>query len=801
MNYTKQLDSYRPIPFYFLNTVEPEDYTNEAVFEAMRKMKDDGFGGIVLFNKPPVGFDAERYLSDEWFEITERFICACRELGLELWINDGFNYPPGDAAGRIEAADPTLKQLRLIPNDEGRLDIAEVAWGFPAFEEAKSSELFHKFVYDEYYKRFAKYFGNGITGFFSDADNRRVNAKSLKECSERYYPWSKNFAAQFKEKFGYAVEDNLKALFDGTDKKVMHDYWLLAGELYQQWFANNHKWCQEHGVKYTFHSSDSGPMNYEHCHRSSAFTEGDPLTLLSHSDAPGTDHEIFVLDSGTHYDKRYYTQKVTFAGDDEFLYHPHRDESLWDVRAKFAQSAAVLNNKKRVMCEMFAATNHHMTFNDLNRIAAWQIIQGINFIVPHAVHHRFRDIIKFFAPPVFNWTTLEEGVKEFNDNLAYNCMAAAEGEYIAEYAVIDPTREVWQDLSSTPFFHICDKLNRRAEGYIIVPRNYSGPIKNIIDPLKGIPEFPAPSVTFTGGDLAYMRRRLNGAEYLMAANIWNPETVAGTLKYNGKSYNVELNAGEIAIFGGPFERYRTPAKYEVKKVFNDRYPVLWEHENMIPFDKDIDFVCEKDMTLTLFAPAENEGKVFFNGKELADGNDSSIFYDKYKKYTISANSGENRIEFENPCRFVQCAYLAGEFDVEVETSKDYANVAHRQYLLAMYNTSRKKFTLSPRRDTLSFDCGWEKQGHIFYSGRAELLLGEMKIEFDDMLYLPEFKGIAELFIDGTSVERKAIAPYVFKLPYGKHIVSLRVWNTMGNQLERFSVPSGITAPAQIVQEK
>ena len=799
MNYSKQIDNYRPIPFYFLNTVAPEDYTDEAITEAMQKMKDDGFGGIVLFNKPPVGFDAQRYLSDEWFEITGRFIQACRKLELELWINDGFNYPPGDAAGRIEAADPTLKQLRLLPNEEGKLDVIEVEWGFPAFEEEKSSELFHKFVYEEYYKRFAEYFGNGITGFFSDADNRRYNAHVIKQCPERYYPWSKNFPALFKEKFGYTIEDKLKGLFDGTNKQVMHDYWQLCGDLYQQWFANNHKWCQEHGVRYTFHSSDSGPMNYEYCKRSSAFTEGDPLKLLSHSDAPGTDHEIFVLDSGTHYDKRYYTQKVTFAGDDEFLYHPHRDESLWDVRAKYAQSAAVLNNKKRIMCEMFAATNHHMTFNDLNRIAAWQIIQGINFIVPHAVHHRFREGIKFFAPPVFNWTTLEEGVREFNDNLAYNCMAAAEGEYIADYAIIDPTPEVWQDLSSTPFFYLCDKLNRRADGYIIVPRNYSGPIKNIIDPMKAIPELPAPAVTFTGGDLAYMRRSLNGTEYLMAANIWNPETVSGTLKYNGKSYNVELNAGEIAIFGGPFENYRTPAKYKVKKVFNAQYPVLWEHENMIPFDKDIDFVCEKDMVLTLFAPAENEGKVFFNGNELTDSDDGNIFHDKYKKYTINANIGENRIEFENPCRFVQCAYLGGEFDVEVATGKDYADVAHRQYLLAMYNTSWRKFTLSPRRTTLSLACGWEKQGHIFYSGCAELLLGEIKIEFDDMLQLPDFKGIAELLIDGSPVERKAIAPYVFKLPYGKHIISLRVWNTMGNQLERFSVPSGITSYAQIVK--
>ncbi|MBR2509361.1 MAG: hypothetical protein IKB71_06405 [Lentisphaeria bacterium] len=801
MNYQKQIDSYRPIPFYFLTTTASEDYTDEAVFEAMQKMKDNGYGGIVLFNKPPVGFDAEGYLSETWFEITGRFIQACRKLGLELWINDGFNFPPGDAAGRIEAVDPTLKQLRLIPNEDGKLDIVEVAWGFPAFEEEKSSELFIKFVYEEYYKRFAKYFGDGITGFFSDADNRRYNAHVIKDCPERYYPWSKNFPALFKKKFNYAIEEKLKELFNGTDKQIMHDYWQLCGDLYQQWFANNHAWCKSHGVLYTFHTSDSGPMNYEYCKRSSAFTEGDPLTLLANSDAPGTDHEIFVLDSGTHYDKRYYTQKVTFAGDDEFLYHPHRDESLWDVRAKYAQSAAVLNNKKRIMCEMFAATNHHMTFNDLNRIAAWQIIQGINFIVPHAVHHRFCDSIKYFAPPVFNWTTLEEGVREFNDALAFNCMAAAEGEYIAEYAVIDPTPEVWQDISSTPFFHLCDKLNRRADGYIIVPRNYSGPIKNIIDPVKEIPELPAPQVTFSGGDLAYMRRRLNGEEYLIAANVWNPETVSGTLLFNDKSYNVEFNPGEIAVFGGPFENFREPAEYQIQQTFDGEYPVKWEHENLIPFEKEIDFTCINAMTLTLSVPAENTGKVFFNGLELADAADCFIFHDKYRKFTVNAVEGSNRIEFEKPCRFVQCAYLGGEFDVEVETSNDYADVAYTQYLLAMYNPGMKKFTLSPRRTALKLNCGWEKQGHIFYSGSIELNLGSVEINANETLLLPQFKGTAELVIDKKAMKRKSVAPYNFELPNGRHDIILRLWNTMGNQLERFAVPSGITAPVQKIIKK
>jgi hypothetical protein len=46
-----------------------------------------------------------------------------------------------------------------------------------------------------------------------------------------------------------------------------------------------------------------------------------------------------------------------------------------------------------------------------------------------------------------------------------------------------------------------------------------------------------------------------------------------------------------------------------------------------------------------------------------------------------------------------------------------------------------------------------------------------------------------------------IAPYVFALPSGKHVVSFKIWNTMGNQLERFAVPSGITAPIEKITVK
>ena len=63
------IDSFRPIPFYFLTTTDPAAYTPAAVMDAMSLCKKQGFGGIVLFNKPPHGFDCHTYLSDYWFEV------------------------------------------------------------------------------------------------------------------------------------------------------------------------------------------------------------------------------------------------------------------------------------------------------------------------------------------------------------------------------------------------------------------------------------------------------------------------------------------------------------------------------------------------------------------------------------------------------------------------------------------------------------------------------------------------------------------------------------------------------------
>ena len=161
----KEIFPFRPKPFYFITSSRPEDLTLQKFRRTLSHLKSRGFGGIVLFNKPPHGFDASNYLSDGWFAMVENAARACRELSLALWINDGFDFPPGDVAGRVRAAAPHLKQ-RHIRLEGDRPVVVEADWGFPAFEEPLSTRLFIKFVYEEYKKRLGNYFGDPIAGFF-----------------------------------------------------------------------------------------------------------------------------------------------------------------------------------------------------------------------------------------------------------------------------------------------------------------------------------------------------------------------------------------------------------------------------------------------------------------------------------------------------------------------------------------------------------------------------------------------------------------------------------------------------------
>lgn len=797
------LDEFRPTPFYFITTQKPEDLTNDKIQAAMKRVKEAGYGGIVFFNKPPNGFDAETYLSDFYFQVLEEFILAARELHLAVWINDGFDFPPGDAAGRIKKANPDLEPLRIRPNAEGRLDVVTVPWGFPAFEEPESSRLFIQFVYEEHYRRLGKYFGDGISGFFSDADNRRANFWASKQLAgERFYPWCARFPELFYARFGYSITERLKGLFDGSDKKACVDYWTLTSDLYQQWFMNNYNWCQQHGIGYTFHTSDTGPINIGKCYRSSMFTEGSTLDILKYSFMPGTDHELLALDGGRHFDGRLFSPAVTRAGGIERLGTPEFSNTLHDIRAKYAGSAVYLYGRQRAMCEMFAASNWGVTFDGLRRIAAWQIMQGISFIVPHAVHYKFFEGTKFFAPPEFVHGPYGKTVRQFNDWLARCCRAAASGRYLADIGVIDPAEYAWKDIDTENFFVVCDKLNRLPQGYVICRKEDASRFKVVIDPVmdKNMPELPETDVSFDGGEVAFMRRKLeDGTEYILVSNIWSDDILRGNLQFAGRSYSLELYPGEIAVVGGPYEEYRSPVELKAVKAFAGALPVKWASENVVPFDGSLKFQAAEGLALFAEVPEKFAGALSLNGVKLEGGSKVMVEDDVYVRYALPAVQDatltlDGTNEFQTPCR------LVGQFDAESIREGDWDHLAFADYQLSMYAPKSELIKLSPRRQALMPANGWASQGQIFYSDTVEYDLGEVALSKGDVIRLPKVVGSAELVIDGKGVDKRAFAPYDFRPEIeGTHRVAIRCFGTYANQLERYAAPAGLMAAPELAR--
>ena len=108
------IQKYRPLPFYFIDTGDMAEYTQEKIDAKVKELYDDGFGGAILFNASDKGFDKDRYLTEEFFTMTERFILAAEKYGLKIWFTDGWRCPSGDVGDKVAKRNPDLCQRRLV---------------------------------------------------------------------------------------------------------------------------------------------------------------------------------------------------------------------------------------------------------------------------------------------------------------------------------------------------------------------------------------------------------------------------------------------------------------------------------------------------------------------------------------------------------------------------------------------------------------------------------------------------------------------------------------------------------------
>ncbi|MBQ9120932.1 MAG: hypothetical protein IJY12_01055 [Clostridia bacterium] len=223
--------------------------SKEKIFTYLKGLKDNGIDQALVY--PRSGCELE-YLSEEWFDAIGNFIEAAQALDMSLWLYDDFNWPSGDAHGRVTKHEKfRLASITVKGENIGKICAKSLhnsgLFGEKYFPNLLSHEAVNCFMactHEEYYKRFGKYFGSVIKGIFTDEP-------SIGYCSDDVsIPYYEGLEADY---FAYCGRDFEKDMYSQYG-----DFPLLATEVVSNRFNECYirkiaDWCKAHSILMTGH--------------------------------------------------------------------------------------------------------------------------------------------------------------------------------------------------------------------------------------------------------------------------------------------------------------------------------------------------------------------------------------------------------------------------------------------------------------------------------------------------------------------------------------------------------------------
>lgn len=301
--------------------------------------------------------------------------------------------------------------------------------------DAESVELMLKTVYAEYERRYSKYFGNTIIGFFSDEP---FIGNAYKYC------WHTGWGRQEDTKVGHTgitmpYNDNIKSRLDkiyGCDvtkyfpslwywdeeisPKFRNAYMNIVGDLYHECFTSQlGKWCKDRGLIYIGHVLEDNNL-----HTGVGNGPGHYFRSQLGQTMPGMDIVLHQIMPGF--------SEVNLSGSGAYLYD---HEFYHYILGKLNSSATHTYSEYdgRAMCEVTIGYG----WAEGSQLAKWLfdflLVRGTNYFVPGAIRPVFPDPLH--AP-------------HFGDN------QGREPQFGGYCKIIDYARKVVTALDSTK--HICN---------------------------------------------------------------------------------------------------------------------------------------------------------------------------------------------------------------------------------------------------------------------------------------------------------------------------------------------------------
>lgn len=361
---------FSPVPFWFLN----DKLEKDELRRQLEDFNDKGVEAVVLH--PRIGIpNSLKYLSEEYFDIICFIVKTAQSLDMKVVLYDEAMYPSGSAHGEVVKSNPDFASSGITVTDnpsDGKViavldsgnyivskkcggTIRGIHYGEDDGEERAplsadilnplAADKFIELTHEQYYKHLSKYFGNTITGFFTD------EPCVLGRGTHGFFEWTDGLESAITAAGG--VLSDLGALFDGSENNTTKIYrHLIADRLNSVYYKKLSDWCSAHGISLMGHPKESDDIDEE-----------------QYFHVPGQDL-VFRWVS---------PEKDSISG-------------THSVQAKCTSDAARHTGKRRNSNECFGVCSRgnipwYFTADDMKWYIDWLGVRGVNMFIPHAFYY------------------------------------------------------------------------------------------------------------------------------------------------------------------------------------------------------------------------------------------------------------------------------------------------------------------------------------------------------------------------------------------------------------------------------
>ena len=446
-------------PLYWYHGEDDAD-----ILEGIDKVHEGGMGNFTIESRPH-----SDYLGPKWWHDIEISLDRAKQLGMQVYIFDEKWFPSGIAGGLVQATSPRFwrhwLQETTVPVDgpqadfrcdvpEGEqvagavavrrggepsemLDLRErvsrdgrsLAWPAPAGQwdvfvytmhsdaghhdvlNPEATARFIELTHEETYRRFKDYFGTTLVGFFMDEPGFYNGGGQ--------WPWTYDLAAEFRATKGYDLCAFLPALTHpewASYRWVRYDYMDVLTRRYAAAFYKPiQDWCRAHGVVSMGHL-----IEHESTHQGLGAGPGHALRMMKHLDMGGIDLVFHQVMPGS------------------------RNTDYWGM-PKLASSPSHLYGMRNdlAMNETYGASGWTTGLPTMKWLADWQMVRGINFLIPHAFNPTYPDPD---CPPHF-WAKGNDPqwmlFRHWADYTNRVCALLTGGRHVAPAAVLYTAESSW----------------------------------------------------------------------------------------------------------------------------------------------------------------------------------------------------------------------------------------------------------------------------------------------------------------------------------------------------------------------